>query len=87
MTDAEAVIENQKEIRRLRGIVRENERLYSGIQLINVRAEPAASGRTIGEVIEEMWNKALDFKAHELSFNFQNHTITSQQNWHKGVSE
>jgi hypothetical protein len=87
MTDAEAVIENQKEIRRLRGVVREQERLYSGIHLINVQAKPAAFGRPIGEVMDEMWVKALDLKVDELSFIFSGHTNTIKQNMNKEVNK
>ncbi|GHV57815.1 hypothetical protein AGMMS49579_24230 [Spirochaetia bacterium] len=79
-TDEENVLECQKEIRRLRSVIRADERLYSGIQLLKVRAVPDVSGRTIGNVMEEMWIKAQDLKADELSFEFNRRTITIKQN-------
>ncbi|GHU59202.1 hypothetical protein FACS189444_4100 [Spirochaetia bacterium] len=75
-TDEENLAECQREIRRLRSAVREYEDRYSGIDILKVRASASVSGHLIGDVATEMWNKALDLKAQELSFEFNNHVIT-----------
>jgi hypothetical protein len=79
MTDEEAVTECQKEIRRLRGVVRDYEQIYSGTQLLKVKAEPAYPGDPIANVMTEMWSKAIALKADELSFDFNGRTVTIKQ--------
>jgi hypothetical protein len=76
MAQNDELTECQREIRRLRNAVREYEDLYSGIDILKARACSSGSGRFFGDVATEMWNKALDLKAQELSFEFNSHIIT-----------
>lgn len=69
----------QKEVNRLRMIVRRQSNLMEGLRLKKVEAGPLGSGRLIGDVMEEMWSKALDLDAEEFSFTFNSHKITIQK--------
>jgi hypothetical protein len=68
-------VQCQNEIKRLRRIVSEYNRLSNGLRYVKVEADIAASTRTIGSVMEEAWNKALSLDADELSFAFNDRRI------------
>jgi hypothetical protein len=79
MTFEDSLAECQKEIRRLREALREDReqmKPYEGVEILKVKANPGGSGKLIGDVVTEMWEKALALKAQELSFEFNSHTIT-----------
>jgi hypothetical protein len=69
----------QKEINRLRMIIRKQSSLMEGLRLKKVEAGPFGSGRLIGDVMEEMWSKTLDIDAEEFSFTFNSYKITIQK--------
>jgi hypothetical protein len=68
--------ENQREIKRLRGIVREYSQFRSGVRFMQVELDIPISGRMIGDVMEEVWGRTLDMDAKELSFIFNGHRIS-----------
>jgi hypothetical protein len=68
--------ETQREIRRLRGIAREYSQFRSRARFMQVELDIPGSARTIGDVMEEAWGRALDMDAQELSFVFNAHKIT-----------
>lgn len=67
--------ECQREISRLRGIVRN----YSGVSLLDVEFDMGVSGQTIGAVMENAWEKALDLDVKRLCFTFNSHKITIEK--------
>ena len=70
--------ECQKELRRLRAVIRGNSeetRKMDRIKILDVEFDVSVCGRFIGSVMEEAWNKALDLDARRLSFSFNGHRI------------
>jgi hypothetical protein len=68
--------ENQREIRRLRGIALEYSQFRSGVRFMQVEVDILVSGRMIGDIMDEAWSRALDMDARELSFIFNGRRIS-----------
>jgi hypothetical protein len=68
----EPIKECQREIRRLRSIVRQ----YNGVTILDAKLDLSVSGRSIGDAMEEAFYIASEIGAERLSFDFNSYKIT-----------
>jgi hypothetical protein len=66
----------QQEITRLRGIVRNHMDNFEDIELLDAVFVVNDFGSSIGEVMEEAYDRALTLKTKRLSFSFNSYKIT-----------
>jgi len=67
--------ECQREIERLRAIVRKADDIAEKTQILDVECNISVSGRLIGDAMEEAWYIAHELGTKRLSFTFNSHKI------------
>jgi len=71
--------ECQREIERLRAIVRKANDIAEKTQILDVECNISVSGRLVGDAMEEAWCIAHELGTKRLSFTFNSHKITIEK--------